>query len=123
MDVPCLDPLRRLRREGDPLFLRAMAQAQMALGTLAETKVPRPPGRDPANIYRRQATHRARTSGEPEKGGDPVNRRPGERVRHGRRTPGFRAKQGKRERRKSEERSESKYLAFGCENPIRITAG
>ncbi len=31
----------------------AMAQAQMALGTLAETKVPRPPGRDPANIYRR----------------------------------------------------------------------
>ena len=23
--VPCLDPLRRLRRAGDPLFLRAMA--------------------------------------------------------------------------------------------------
>ncbi len=52
-NVPCLDPLRRLRREGHPLFLRAMAQAQMALGTLAETKVPRLPGRDPADISRR----------------------------------------------------------------------
>ena len=34
-------------------LLRALAQAQLALGTLAETKVPRLPGRDPANISRR----------------------------------------------------------------------
>ncbi len=46
-------PPETTRRAGDPLYLRAMAQAQMALGTLAETKVPRLPGRDPANVYRR----------------------------------------------------------------------
>ena len=46
-------PPETTRRAGDPLVLRAMAQAQMALGTLAETKVPRLPGRDPANKYRR----------------------------------------------------------------------
>jgi hypothetical protein len=52
---PCalLGPPETTRCEGDPLFLRAMAQAQMALGTLAETKVPRLPRRDPANIARR----------------------------------------------------------------------
>ncbi len=35
--------------QGTRCLLRALAQAQMALGTLAETKVPRLPGRDPAN--------------------------------------------------------------------------
>ncbi len=54
-DGPCLDPLRRRGVQGTRWLLRAMAQAQMALGTLAETKVPRPPGRDPANKYRRLA--------------------------------------------------------------------
>ncbi len=34
-------------------------------------------------------------------GGDPVNPRPGERAHHGRCAPGFRVKQGKRERRKA----------------------
>ncbi len=34
-------------------------------------------------------------------GGDPVNARPGERAHHGRGAPGFRAKQGQRERRKA----------------------
>jgi hypothetical protein len=50
---PSAGPLRRQGVQGTRCILRAMAQAQMALGTLAETKVPRPPGRDPANIYRR----------------------------------------------------------------------
>jgi hypothetical protein len=36
--------------QGTRWLLWAMAQAQMALGTLAETKVPRLPGRDPASI-------------------------------------------------------------------------
>ncbi len=53
-DGPCPDPLRRSGARGTRWLLRALAQAQMALGTLAETKVPRLPGRDPANIYRRR---------------------------------------------------------------------
>ncbi len=44
---------------------------------------------------------RARDRGEPEKGGDPVNPRPGERAHHGRCAPVFRAKQGMRERGKA----------------------
>ncbi len=44
---------------------------------------------------------RRRDRGEPEKGGDPVNPRPGERAHHGRCAPVFRAKQGMRERRKA----------------------
>ncbi len=54
---PLPGPPETTRRAGGTRWLlRAMAQAQMALGALAETKVPRPPGRDPANIYRRRAT-------------------------------------------------------------------
>ncbi len=47
-DGPSADPLRRRGVQGTRCLLRA--QAQMALGTLAETKVPRLPGPDPANI-------------------------------------------------------------------------
>ncbi len=57
-DGPSADPLRRRGAQGTRCILRAMAQAQMALGTLAETKVPRLPGRDPANIFRRSGDKR-----------------------------------------------------------------
>ncbi|GMQ89756.1 MAG: hypothetical protein BMS9Abin10_0089 [Gammaproteobacteria bacterium] len=48
-----------------------------------------------------KATRRAKAKGEPEIGGDPVNRRPGERACHGGQALVFRAKQGQRERRKA----------------------
>ncbi len=48
------------------------------------------------------------------KGEGPVDARPGERACHGRQAPGFRAKQDS----ESEERSESKYLAYPGETGL-----
>ncbi len=58
-------PPETMRRAGHPLALRAMAQAQMALGTLAETKVPRLPGRDPASIFAGRRLRPQRHPGKP----------------------------------------------------------